>query len=255
MRRRYLPSRVRGVLSPHEIERLLVITAHPDDVDFGAAGTVATYGAAGVEATYCIVTDGQAGGFDDSIPRAEMASIRRAEQTAAAARVGVSNLVFLGHMDGSVEATMELRHDLARVIRQVRPQVVISQSPQINLHSVYASHPDHVAVGQAAFAAVYPDARNPYAFPELLTSGCEPWSCDELWIMGSGHVVIDPLFSIVDITDQIDIKIAALCEHHSQIRDASQMEQRVREWNAMNAASGGLDDGRYAEAFLVVDTR
>jgi LmbE family N-acetylglucosaminyl deacetylase len=183
---------VRDVLSIDEIERVLVITAHPDDVDFGAAGTIATCTAAGASVTYCIVTDGQAGGFDDSIPRADMATIRRAEQTAAAARVGVTDLAFLGHMDGSVEATMELRRDLSRVIRQARPQVVISQSPQINLHSVYASHPDHVAVGQAAFAAVYPDARNPYAFPELLTSGFEPWSADELWIMGSGQLASDP---------------------------------------------------------------
>jgi len=246
---------VRDVLSIDEIERILVITAHPDDVDFGAAGTIATCTAAGALVTYCIVTDGQAGGFDDSIPRADMATIRRAEQTAAAARVGVTDLVFLGHMDGSVEATMELRHDLSRVIREARPQVVISQSPQINLHSVYASHPDHVAVGQAAFAAVYPDARNPYAFPELLTSGFEPWAADELWIMGSGQLASDPLFAVVDITESIDTKIAALCEHRSQIRDAAQMEERVREWNAMNAESGGLGPGRYAEAFLVVDTR
>src|SRR5690606_4195968 len=113
------------VLKPDQIERALVVTAHPDDVDFGAAGTVANLTDAGVEITYCLVTDGQAGGFDDSISRREMAAIRREEQTKAAAEVGVTDLVFLGHMDGEVQFSMELRHEISRVIRQVRPQVVI----------------------------------------------------------------------------------------------------------------------------------
>jgi LmbE family N-acetylglucosaminyl deacetylase len=238
------------VLSLDEIERVLIVTAHPDDVDFGAAGTVANLTDRGAKVTYCIVTDGQAGGFDDSIPRPKMASIRRAEQTAAAAKVGVTELVFLGWMDGVVVAGLELRHELSRVIRQHRPQVVISQSPELNLQRIYASHPDHLAVAQSTVAAVYPDARNPYAFTDLITDGLQPWSVDELWVMGhaaSGEVV--------DITSQIDRKIEALLCHESQHRDPSGMVERVRAWNSGLAAGAGLPKGSFAESFTVVDTR
>jgi len=238
------------VLGADEIERLLVVTAHPDDVDFGAAGTVAVLTDQGVRVTYCLVTDGQAGGFDDSIPRPKMAAIRREEQTAAAAHVGVDDLIFLGLMDGEVVHGLELRHAISRVIRQVRPRVVITQSPELNLQRIYSSHPDHVATGQSAVAAVYPDARNPYAFPELLTSGLEPWSVDELWVMGHGESS-----DVVDISAHIDRKMAALHCHRSQHPDPEAMDGRVREWMRGTASAAGLGDGAYAEAFLVVDTR
>ena len=238
------------MLSADQIERVLTITAHPDDVDFGAAGTIAGLTDAGVDVTYCIVTDGQAGGFDDSIPRPKMASIRRAEQTEAAAVVGVSDLVFLGWMDGEVVDGLELRHALARVIRQVRPQVVITQSPELNLRRIYAGHPDHLAVARSAIAAVYPDARNPYAFPELITSGFEPWSVQEVWI--SGHRETD---GYVDITDNMDRKIEALLCHRSQHPDPQAMTRRVRDWCGAVADHAQFPPGRCAEAFYVVDTR
>lgn len=238
------------MLQPAEIQRALVITAHPDDVDFGAAGTVANLTDAGAVVTYCLVTDGQAGGFDESISRPAMAAMRREEQTKAAAEVGVSDLVFLGHMDGSVEFDLDLRHELSRVIRQARPSVVISQSPHINLASTYGSHPDHVATGQAAFAAVYPDSRNPFAFPELLTSGLEPWAVDELWITGHPDAQ-----HAVDITSQVERKIRALRCHVSQHQDPDGMEERVRAWFRRNADEAGLPEGRSAERFYVVDTR
>lgn len=242
------------MLDTEEIERALVITAHPDDVDFGAAGTVANLTDAGVHVTYCLVTDGQAGGFDESISRREMAAIRREEQTKAAAEVGVSDLVFLGHMDGEVQFSMELRHELSRVIRKCRPRVVITQSPQINLSSVYGSHADHVATGQAAWTAVYPDARNPFAFPELLTSGYEPWAADEIWIMfGAGQPMERP--ETIDITPQIDRKIRALLCHESQHRDPAALEERVRQWWGEIAVDSGLPPGSFAERFLVVDAR
>jgi len=242
------------VLQAEQIERALVITAHPDDVDFGAAGTVANLTDAGVVVTYCLVTDGQAGGFDPTIPRERMAEIRRDEQTKAAAEVGVTDLIFLGHMDGSVVYDLNLRRDLSRVIRQVRPQVVISQSPQINLTSVYGSHPDHVATGQGAWTAVYPDARNPFQFPDLVLEGYEPWSVDELWIMyGSGQP--NTPIETVDITAQIDRKISALCCHASQMPDPAAMEQRVRTWWGQMAVEAGLPEGSFAERFFVADTR
>lgn len=242
------------MLQPHEIERALVITAHPDDVDFGAAGTVANLTDAGVEVTYCLATDGQAGGYDESISRPRMAAIRREEQTKAAAEVGVTDLVFLGHVDGEVVFDLELRHAMSRVIRQVRPQVVITQSPTINITSVYGSHADHVATGQAAWTAVYPDARNPFAHPELLTSGLEPWSVDEIWIMFGTGSVGEPV-DVVDITSQIDRKIRALRCHESQHRDPDGMEERVRDWWGQMAVEAGLPEGSYAERFFVANSR
>ena len=238
------------MLKPDEIERALVITAHPDDVDFGAAGTVANLTDAGVVVTYCLVTDGQAGGHDQSIARTTMAAIRREEQTKAAAEVGVTDLCFLGYCDGAVEFNMELRHGLTRVIRQSRPQVVITQSPHINLATVYASHADHVATGQGVWAAVYPDARNPFAFPELLTSGYEPWAVDEIWIMNHHEAN-----ECVEITAQVDRKIRALRCHISQHLDPDGMEARVRQWFRSNAEQAGLPAGSSAERFYVVDAR
>lgn len=238
------------MLQPEEIERALAVMAHPDDVDFGAAGTVAALTDAGVEVVYCLVTDGQAGGFDHSIPRDEMATIRRREQTDAAAKVGVTDLRFLGHMDGSVVADLDLRHDISAVIRDVRPQVVITQNPLRNLDSTYGSHPDHIATGEATFAAVYPDARNPFAFTGRPITEVEDWSVDEIWIAFGPDAE-----GIVDITDQLDRKIDALMCHASQHRDPAGMEARVRTWWQGIAAQHGLAEGASAEAFRVVDTR
>ena len=238
------------VLQPDQIERALVVAAHPDDVDFGAAGIVTQLTGAAVAVTYCLVTDGQAGGFDLTVDRTLMAMTRREEQTKAAAELGVTDLVFLGRMDGEVVFDLALRHDITRVIRQTRPQVVISHPPQISVSSVYGSHADHVATGQAAWAAVYPDARNPFAFPELLTSGLEPWSVDEIWLLTYPDANVT-----IDITDQFDRKIRALRCHASQHRDPDQMEANVRAWNLANAQLGGLAEGRLAERFYVADTR
>ncbi len=238
------------MLEPHEIERLLVVMAHPDDVDFGAAGTIATLTDAGVEVTYCLVTDGQAGGFDRSIDRVEMADIRRNEQTKAAACVGVHDLRWLGHMDGSVVADLELRHDISAVIRDVRPQVVITQLPMRNLDSTYGSHPDHIATGEATFAAVYPDARNPFAFAGRPITGVEDWAVSEIWVPFASDAT-----GVVDITDQLERKIEALLCHRSQFPDPDALVERVRAWWQSIGAAHGLDGGRSAEAFRVVDTR
>lgn len=233
-----------------DIERVLVVTAHPDDVDFGAAGTVANLTDAGVEVVYCLVTDGQAGGFDHSIPRTEMASIRRAEQTKAAVEVGVTRLEFLGHMDGEVVADLDLRRDISKVIRQVRPQVVITQNPMRSLDSTYGSHPDHIATAEATMCAVYPDARNPFAFPGTDCAEFEDWAVDEVWVMfGPGAE------DFIDITSQIDRKIRALRCHESQHRDPDALEARVRDMWKNIAAERGRPEGSSAEAFRVVNTR
>jgi len=233
-----------------EVQRILVINAHPDDVDFSAAGTVALWTDAGIEVTYCIVTDGDAGGYDESVPRPEMAQLRRAEQAAAAKHVGVHDLRFLGYPDGRVEATLALRKDLVRVIRQARPDRLLCQSPERNYARIRASHPDHRAVGSAALDAVYPDARNPFAFPDLLAAeGLEPWTVREVWLAAAptpDHYV--------DITGTFPRKIAALRAHESQTGQMEGLEEFVRDWGTRVAAQAGLPEGRLAEAFQVVDT-
>ena len=238
------------MLSDSEVQRILVIVAHPDDVDFSAAGTIAGWTGAGIEVVYCIVTDGDAGGHDDSVPRAEMAPLRRKEQTAAAACVGVSDLRFLGYPDGRVAATLGLRRDLARVIRQVRPDRVVSPSPERNYVRIGIGHPDHRAVGSAALDAIYPDARNPYAFEELRAEeGLEAWTVREVWLPGGpvpNHYV--------DVTGTFDRKIAALRAHESQTGHMDGLENFLRERLGRVAAQGGLPEGRLAESFQVIDT-
>ena len=238
------------MLNDSDIQRVLMVAAHPDDIDFTAAGTVALWTDAGIEVTYCLVTDGDAGGFDESLPRAEMAPMRRKEQTAAAEVLGVTDLRFLGYPDGRVEPSLELRRDLSRVIRQVCPDRLVCPSPDRNYVRVAGSHPDHRAVGSAALDAVYPDARNPFAWPELLADELlEPWTVREVWVSaapGADHYV--------NITDVFPRKIAALRAHESQTRHVDDLEDFLRAWLSRTAERGGLPEGHLAEVFQVLDT-
>ena len=230
--------------------KILVVTAHPDDADFGAAGTIRTWVDEGHEVVYCLVTDGQAGGFDNTISRAQMAEIRRAEQTAAAKVLGVTELHFLGFQDGQVEANLDLRREISAIIRKVKPDRVLTQSPDRRYDRIYASHPDHLAVGEATLCAVYPDARNEFAFPELLSErGLSPHTATEVWIMGGPNPK-----QFVDITAVIDKKIEALLCHQSQHQDVEAMHHRVMQWAETIGKAGGFAEGRLAEVFLVVDT-
>jgi LmbE family N-acetylglucosaminyl deacetylase len=235
-----------------EAARVLVIVAHPDDVDYGAAGTVAGWISAGVAVAYCVVTDGDAGGFDESVPRSSIAGIRREEQRKAAAVLGVGDVEFLGYPDGRLTVTIELRRDISRVIRQVRPDRVLIQSPLRDLRSIYGSHPDHTAAGEAAMCAVYPDARNPFAHPELLRDeGLAEHTVGEVWVMSSN----DRADHYVDITEHFDRKLAALAAHTSQTSHLADLEQHLRDWGSSQARAAGLPEGRLAEGFLVLDTR
>lgn len=238
------------MLSDDEVERILVVTAHPDDVDFGAAGSVARWVDAGAEVAYCIVTDGDAGGFDPAVARSEIPRIRRAEQTAAAKAVGVTDVVFLGYPDGRLEASLDLRRDISREIRRVCPRRVVVQSPERSYQRIYASHPDHLAAGEAAMCAVYPDARNPYAHVELLaTEGLEAWTVEEVLITGGRKPDV-----FVDITDTFERKLDALLCHASQHPEPDGLHDRMRGWGQMNAEAGGLPAGRLAETFRYVST-
>jgi LmbE family N-acetylglucosaminyl deacetylase len=238
------------MLGDGAVERALVVTAHPDDVDFGAGGTVASWVEAGTAVTYCVITDGDAGGFDPTVPRSAIPGIRRAEQEAAAKVLGVEEVVFLGYPDGQLTVTIELRRDLSRVIRQVRPQRLLTQSPQRSFDRIYASHPDHLAAGEAALCAVYPDARNAFAHVDLLgREDLEPWAVGEVWLMGGPEPD-----RFVDVTATFDRKLEAILAHESQVTDPPAMVERIRAWQADQAHHARLPAGHLAESFRVLDT-
>jgi LmbE family N-acetylglucosaminyl deacetylase len=230
------------------IKRALVVVAHPDDIDFGSAGTVATLTSKGVDVAYCLVTSGDAGGDDSTHTREERTEIREAEQRAAAAEVGVTNLTFLRWPDGQVEPTFLLRREIARVIRTHKPDLVITQSPERNWERIRASHPDHLAAGEATLRAVFPDARNPHAFPELLREGLEPHVVAQVWLTGWQPTMV------VDITKHFDTKHLALTRHESQVGGNKGLKKMLRNWARLTAKNAGLGKGRLAEGFKVVVT-
>jgi LmbE family N-acetylglucosaminyl deacetylase len=219
--------------------------AHPDDVDFWAAGTVALWVRDGWAVTYLVVTGGDAGGFEPSVARADMAGRRRREQEQAAAILGVDDVRFLdGFDDGRVAVDDNLVRGIVQVIRQVEPNLVLAQSPQRTWRDIRLSHPDHLAVGEAVARAVYPFARNPFAFPELAAAGLEAFEVRELWLQG------DPAPDhAVDVTAVWDRREAALLAHASQHPDPAAAARRARREAAAVAEAFGLPAGRLAEDF------
>ena len=236
-------------LSDDEIKRVLVVMAHPDDCDFGAGGTIATWTAKGIEVSYCIITNGDQGGEESDVPLEEMAKVRQREQRNAGLALGVTEIVFLNHRDGWLVPTIELRKEIVREIRRAKPDRMVIQSPERNYERIFASHPDHMAAGESAIQAVYPDARNPYAFTDLKDAGFEPWRVKEVWITSSPEPN-----HFVDITETFPKKIAALKAHVSQTAHNAELEEMVRSWGERNAEANGLPAGRVAEIFRVVNT-
>jgi LmbE family N-acetylglucosaminyl deacetylase len=234
------------LVEPPEI--VLVVVAHPDDIDFGTAGTVAALTSAGATVHYALATSGEAGPPEDA-PRDELKALREAEQRAAAAAVGVEHVRFLGFPDGHVVADLALRKAISRVIREVRPDLVITQSPERRWDRIYASHPDHLAVAEATLAAVYPDARNPHAHVDLLDEGFEPHAVPEVWVS-----MLDPVDVFVDITDVFDRKVAALSAHTSQVAWIDDIDGFLRGWAASVTELHGLPADRLTEAFRRVNT-
>lgn len=228
---------------------VLVIVAHPDDIDFGVAGTVARLTVSGARVVYALVTSGEAGA-PDHLSRAEVAELRQGEQAAAAEHVGVTDVRFLGWPDGRVEPNLDLRRDISRVIRQIKPELVITQSPEARWDRIYGSHPDHLAVARATMAAVYPDARNPHAHTELLSEGHQPHAVPETWVTG-----LEPLNVFVDITDVFDVKVKALRSHASQTNQRFEVESLLHDWASGVTKANALPEGRLTEAFHRIDTR
>jgi LmbE family N-acetylglucosaminyl deacetylase len=222
-----------------KIERVLVVTAHPDDSEFGAGGTVAGLVQAGCQVTYAVVTRGDKGSGDRTMTPERLARIREGEQRNAARVLGVEHVEFLGYPDGEVEDTRDLRRDVTRQIRRWRPDLVITMNPH-RTYNLYASHRDHRITAGVVLDCVYPLARDHLSFPELLPE-YEPHKVREVYVMqwDNPHLV-------VDITDTMDLKLKALACHQSQFDDFAAVEARVRE---RSAALGRTRGYAYAEAF------
>jgi LmbE family N-acetylglucosaminyl deacetylase len=222
--------------------RGMVVVAHPDDMEFGCGGTVALWAREGLELTLVIVTDGSKGSADPDMSSDRLIKLRQDEQRAAAAVLGVGQVEFLGYPDGYLEHTLDLRKDIARMIRTYRPDRLITMTPYRSLATnAYINHPDHLAVGDATLAAIYPTARDRLTFPDLAAAGLEPHKVREVYIQGA-----EQPDCWIDVESTLDQKIAALREHKSQISDMDGMAKRVRERTEAVAANHEM---RYAEAF------
>ena len=220
-------------------ERAMFIYAHPDDIEFGVAGTAAKWAKHDCEVTYVVITDGNVGTHDESLSAAELAQIRRSEQSAAAEVVG-ANCVFLGYHDGLLEPTLALRKQLVKLIRQHRPNVVVCGDPTLYFRGERINHPDHRAAGKAAIDAVFPSSEMRLLHPEFEAEGIMPHKVNYVYISTwpDGNYYID-------ISESIDLKVEALRQHVSQVGDRD-VEKRLKEWAAMVGQKVGF---HYAESF------
>ncbi|HEV3311423.1 MAG TPA: PIG-L family deacetylase [Chloroflexota bacterium] len=223
------------------IERAMVIFAHPDDAEFGSAGTIAKWAAEGVEVTYVVATDGSKGSSDPEMAPAHLSEMRYTEQREAARILGVAHVEFLGFEDGILQPTIELRKAITAAIRRYRPDVIITQNPVRSFDlNAFAQHPDHLACAEAALAAIYPCARDRLTFPELIKEGLEPHAVGEVLIVGTTSPD-----HWIDITTTIDKKVEALKAHLSQVGDRP-VEEFVPN-RAKTVAEG--HDMEFAEGF------
>lgn len=219
----------------------LVIFAHPDDADFMCGGTVAAWASEGTEVHYCVVTDGSAGSNEPGVTREEMIPIREREQRAAADVLGVKEITFLGFRDGELEVTLETRRAVTRVVRRVRPEVIVAPDPsRLWVGSGYINHWDHKQAGTLALCAVMPDAPSRPQFPELLDEGLEPFEVPNLML------VTEEPDTYVDVTATIETKVEALRCHDSQGSGAPETEEWVRKRARELGERAGV---AYAEAF------
>jgi LmbE family N-acetylglucosaminyl deacetylase len=228
-------------------ERIMVIVAHPDDADFGPAGTIAAWVRAGSIAQLVCCTSGDAGADDPHTDPLELARTREAEQRAAAVHVGYESVTFLHRPDGALENDLALREQLVRVLRTFRPDAVVTMDPTVLIHANgYVQHTDHRAAAKAAVDAVYPAARNAMAFPHLaIHEGLEPHTVKRLYLFFT-----DKATAWVDVTETIEIKLAALREHASQIRRPEELEERILGWAREEGERVGV---AAAETFRIVD--
>ena len=226
-----------------EQAQVMVVTPHPDDAEFGAAGTVARWVQEGKSFVYVVCSSGEKGTSDRTIKPEELAVIREQEQLAAAKVLGVKEVVFLRHPDQGFEDTPEFRKDIVRQIRKYRPETIFTADP----YRRYLWHRDHRITGQATLDAVFPYARDHLAYPDLLEEGLEPHKVKEVYLWGTEN----PDY-LSDITDTFSIKVAALRCHKSQVKDFADLEQFLRQWARDRAKGANFE---LAEAFHRVEVR
>lgn len=218
-------------------KKALVISAHPDDSEFGAAGTACLWTKDGWEFHYLICTDGSKGTEDPEMTPDKLVPLRRKEQSDAVEVVGGKSVEFLDYVDGELRYTPDLMREVVRKIRTIQPYAVFSHDPNQIVRDTFINHPDHRCVGEVALDAVYPIARNGPSFPELRDQGLMPFSVSEVYLWTASNVNFE-----VDITDAMDKKLEALSKHKSQIADFEETAQRVKGfWQN--------EEGRYVERF------
>jgi LmbE family N-acetylglucosaminyl deacetylase len=224
--------------------QIMVITPHPDDAEFGVAGTVVKWVKEGKDVVYVVCTNGNKGTSDINMKPEQLAEIREKEQLCAAEVLGVREVIFLRQEDQGLEDTPEFRKEFVRLIRQYRPEIVVTSDP----YRRYLWHRDHRITGQVVLDAVFPYARDLYAYPDLLSEGLEPHKVKEVWLW----TIMEDINYRSDITDTFDIKLKALRCHESQVGNSRfpDIEDRMRQW-AKDRADG--EDFELAEAFHRVE--
>lgn len=243
-------SKLKPVPVREEPYHIVVSAAHHDDIEFGLAGSIAKWiKEEGATVTYIIVTDGGSGMNEPGLTRDYIVNLRREEQIAAAAAVGVTDIRFLGYPDGTLQPTLDVRRDITRIIRETKPYRVVAQDPTtFFVRSGYINHPDHRAAGEASCYAVFPSSETRPIFPELLDEGHEPHKIGELYLnlsMESTHYN--------DITSTIDDKVASLRAHVSQLGEGEDFENGAKKWILQGNHDGGKLVGvEYAEYFKVM---
>ena len=226
-------------------QRAMVVVAHPDDAEWGCAGTVAKWCAQGWEVVYVLCTDGSKGSEDPEMTSGRLVEIRKQEQLHAGKVLGLRDVVFLGYEDSMLEPTLDLRRDIAREIRRHRPDVVICMDPMRSSNGEgYLGHPDHFAAGEAALSAVFPSARDRLTFPELLQEGLEPHKVKEVWMMFHS----DTADMFVDVSGYMDTAVEALKQHQTQVTEED-AEIDMRQWRSGTGQKVGFE---FAEAYKVI---
>jgi len=228
---------------------VLGVAAHPDDLEYGASATMAKFAKQGAQVYYLILTDGSKGTEDRSLTPDKLVELRRSEQRAAGKILGLKDMFFLDYPDGGLECNQNVRRDIVRAIRKVKPDVVVTMDPTMIYvaESGFINHPDHRAAGQATLDAVFPLARDHLSFPELLAEGLEPHKTATVLLVNFANHN-----TAIDVTATFDTKLQALAAHASQISDIEQARAMVTAWASAAGANSGC---KYAEAFMRIDIR